>query len=288
MLRFWILFGVLGIGDLLLAGALALTMPMPVAIQPPVADRDLRPFFTISANPRSFDNRVRTIVRGEFQQIGALSPVSPIGALAPGDRPGLPGQLDREEGRRGPQQSAPIRATTAMLTPFGLYQSGPIGIGLAFLSLAALLSIGAATVYLFPDRLRVLRDTLTVPLGRRFNLGFIGLLGYLICLLLLLILVTLVVGLPVAAVLLTLLTATTVLGWVAVGLVCGRWLSDRLALPVSTPLADLAIGLLLLFPLGLIPWLGWILVAALASLGFGAVLVTKFGSPEGWSLEPLS
>jgi hypothetical protein len=51
------------------------------------------------------------------------------------------------------------------------------------------------------------------------------------------------------------------------------------------PLVDLLAGLLIIFILSLIPLLGPLLLALLAILGFGAVVLTRAGSAGGWDLD---
>jgi len=51
------------------------------------------------------------------------------------------------------------------------------------------------------------------------------------------------------------------------------------------PLFRLGVGVLLLFLAGIVPYLGWLVVAAPAALGFGAVLWTRGGDVYGWSLD---
>lgn len=294
MRRFWVLLGALVVADVLAATALAFVMPYPASREQPSPQQpDLRPFFTFSSDPARLENRIRNVVRREMQQLGppgrTPGPVSPVEALSQRERNVAPGPQARE--RATGDQAGPRvrreRQTTALLTPFGMYQAGPTGVGLALLSLCTLLVVGGGTLYLLPQRLRVLRDTVSESWREVLHLGAVGLLGYLVSFLLLFILVTLVVGLPFAALLLLVLAATTFLGLVTVSLALGRWLKSRLALPVLSPLADLSLGMLLLFPLGLVPLVGWALILMGASVGLGAILLTKIGSATGWSLAPL-
>ncbi|MBI2887180.1 MAG: hypothetical protein HYY02_08220 [Chloroflexi bacterium] len=288
MRRFWLALGALGAANLFLALGLAFWLPSPAAADPvPPAPRSMHPYFTISPDAARFENRVRAIIRREFQQGALPGELTPVGVRPPGERAGMGMMGGREEGRDRPPRPRREQQTTAILTPFGLYSSGVTGVALAMLSLATLLALGAATLYLAPERLRVLRENLGTSLRHRLRLGAIGLLGYLVGLLLILILAVLVVGLPVALGLVVLLAAASLAGWVAVSLVMGSWLRERLALGVASPLSDLALGTLLLFPLSLVPLLGWALVLLVSSVGFGAILLTKFGNQHGWSLDPL-
>lgn len=174
-----------------------------------------------------------------------------------------------------------------MLTPFGVYRSGPAGLLMVGVALAAAVAAGAALLYLVPARLSRVRDTLTVSVRRNLRLSAMGVLAYLLACSLLFVLVALVTGILFAALLAILLTGATFVGLVALALALGRWLRIRLAPQASSPLADLLLGVLVIFPLGLVPWAGWLAALGLGALGFGALLASRFGSDEGWSLEPL-
>jgi hypothetical protein len=77
-----------------------------------------------------------------------------------------------------------------------------------------------------------------------------------------------------------------VFGEAALVLAFGRWLRARLG-PAPPLLAALA-GLLALIDVGLVPIAGWLflVVAAVASLGLA--VLTRVGSPAGWSLDELN
>ena len=294
MHRFWIVLAILGAGNLLMAAALTFWLPERLAsAETETHRRDLRTYFTISPDQTSFERRVQSIVRRELQQPldFTRNPIPP-----PFTRTARQEQLrnplgntraDTPPGRMTPLERRVGEEATAILTPFGVYQSGPVGIGLVLLSLCVLLIGSGMSLYLMPYRLRVLRDTLSTSWQRRLRLSSLGLLGYLIAILLMFVLVTLIVDFPFAVMLLLALSIVTFVSLVSVSLALGSWLSHRLNLPVTTPLAHLSLGTLVLFPVGLIPLLGWAAMLAISFLGFGAMLATKFGTQEGWSLDPL-
>ncbi|MHB8619174.1 MAG: hypothetical protein ACYDAG_06325, partial [Chloroflexota bacterium] len=95
-----------------------------------------------------------------------------------------------------------------------------------------------------------------------------------------------IVGVPFIPFLIGGVWLATMLGLVAISLWVGRSIcqTNGLVLPV---LAETLLGFWLLFIPGMIPYLGWLLGAVLGAAGFGAVLQTHFGSPQGWSLEAL-
>jgi hypothetical protein len=83
-----------------------------------------------------------------------------------------------------------------------------------------------------------------------------------------------------------LLAVGTLFGVAALALALGRWLRPRLgpAMPLVTGLA----ALLVFLDVGLIPVAGWVLSALVAVAGRGLAVLTRIGSPSGWSLEELN
>lgn len=80
--------------------------------------------------------------------------------------------------------------------------------------------------------------------------------------------------------------AGSLFGLAAMALAAGRWLRARLG-PVSPLLAALA-ALLVLFDASLVPVAGWIVLAVAAVTSLGLSVLTRVGSPVGWSLEDLN
>ncbi len=256
----------------------------------------LRPYIVITPERAQFERRVRPIVQTEIQDIlnttgRAPALPLPIRSVRQAETTGGPQQPTISfPSRRGDVTGLRInlQPRAALPTPFGVYSSGAAGFGLVILSFGILLLGSIVTMYLAPQRLRVVRDAVTVSWQQRVRLGSVGLLAHLSGLLLTVVLTTLVIGIPIAALLLLVLVLGVFLGLVAVSLAIGGWLTVRLNLAARNPVVHMTVGMLLLFPLGLVPLLGWALVLIISSLGFGAILVTKFGSEEGWSLDPLS
>ena len=161
-----------------------------------------------------------------------------------------------------------------------------MGLGMLLMALGMLMAGGAVTVYLQPRRMRVLRNAITVSKARLVRALAVGLLGYLLTLVVLFILVTLVTGVMFAPLVVVAVGAGTLMGLVAACLALGRWVVARTAPQApGHPLIELAVGALTLFPMTLLPWAGWAVALATASLGLGAILITRFGSDNGWSIE---
>jgi len=76
-------------------------------------------------------------------------------------------------------------------------------------------------------------------------------------------------------------------GYIALAYALGHGLLLRAGWGHLSPLYGLFLGLLILFALGEIPWLGLALRAIFFSLGMGVVVATRFGSGEPWDLTPL-
>ena len=87
---------------------------------------------------------------------------------------------------------------------------------------------------------------------------------------------------PLAPVVVLLVVAASLLGWVALGRVFGRWLARSTGWRDPTPLMVTGIGVFVLTFLmaiaGVIPCLGTILVFGAASIGLGAVTLSRFGT----------
>ena len=297
MRRLWATLSILGAANLVVAGMLAFSLPAsPPNDEPENQSVRLRPYIVISPEHAQFERRVRPIVQTEIQDIlnatGRTSTLpSPIRSVRQAEATGGPQQPTVSfPTRRGDVTglSVNLQPRAALLTPFGVYSSGAAGFGLVILSFGVLLLGSIITMYLAPQRLRVVRDAVTASWQQRVRLGSVGLLAHLSGFLLTVVLTTLVIGIPVAALLILASVLGVFLGLVAVSLTIGGWLAARLNLTAKNPVVHMIVGILLLFPLGLIPLLGWALVLLISSLGFGAILVTKFGSEEGWSLDPLS
>ncbi|MDO8689984.1 MAG: hypothetical protein Q7R39_08250 [Dehalococcoidia bacterium] len=185
-----------------------------------------------------------------------------------------------------PRQSNQSR-TESSLRPFGLHQSGLGGIALDIVALLAFLSIAIVLTYFLPERLQVMRDMLREPWSHKLRIMAIGIFGYLAAALLASVLAALVSGLIYSILVIAILTGLTVIGVTSVALAVGRWLTMRVgASPL--PLAQLLVGILVIFPLTVLPYyVGWVAAGIVASFGMGTILVTRIGAGTPWTLETL-
>jgi len=77
-----------------------------------------------------------------------------------------------------------------------------------------------------------------------------------------------------------------VFGMAALVLAFGRWL--RSLLGPAPPLVGALAGLLVLVDLGLVPVAGPVILVVVAVTSLGLAVLTRVGSPAGWSLEELN
>lgn len=153
--------------------------------------------------------------------------------------------------------------------------------------LITLFLAGLASFYLFPARVRNMRQALTLGWARLIAMTLLGF-GF----------VLLILGFGIGAVLarvtfpFSILSVTglfflSVWGFLCIVYALGRSLIIRAGWHGSSPAASLALGLLLLVPLVRIPYMGSIFVLIYLSFGLGLVIATHFGSDEPWNLTPL-
>ncbi len=180
------------------------------------------------------------------------------------------------------------RGRPVFVRPFGLHPSGLEGIAFSLSSFAALLSASVTLAFLGPGMLARLRAPLVRGPGSLVRTGVVGVLGYLVCGAWALLLAGHFVGLPLALLLLAGLLALTLVGLVAVSLSLGVAIGRVAGWRPHSPLYDLAAGLLVIFPLSVLPFIGWGDPRRARGPGFGALLTTRFGTGESWTLTPLA
>jgi len=151
---------------------------------------------------------------------------------------------------------------------------------------ATLLLFGVANFYLFPARVRNLQTALTVSWMRSFHITLAGL-----AFSLLFVLTAISASLSRATFPLTVLAALVVFvlvlwGYLALAYALGRSLL-RKADGSASPLAALALGLLLLHALIHLPFAGIAFALLSIGAGLGVVITTRFGSMQPWDLNLL-
>ncbi len=206
---------------------------------------------------------------------------------------GAPAKYERQRPLYGPQ---PVRFEQKDPNQVYLIRS-PIGFGVPLNPLQALrvfLSNGAGLVLLalaalliFPSRARATVERLEGRHGIE-----IALVAGVAVLLLTLAAATLLrytlVFLPVIPILLLVVLAAALFGIACISLATGRLLNRKLKLNAVHPLIAALAGTLVVFDLAVIPYAGVFVLGALAIAGLGLAVVTRFGSPSGWTFRDLN
>jgi hypothetical protein len=153
------------------------------------------------------------------------------------------------------------------------------GAGLVLLALAGLL--------IFPQRARNTVERLEGRHGVEIAL-VAGVAMFLLTLAAATLLRYTLVFLPVIPVLLLVVTAAALFGIACISLATGRLLHRKLKLRPVHPLIAALAGALVVFDLAVIPYAGVFVLGAVALAGLGLAVVTRFGSPSGWSFRDLN
>lgn len=147
---------------------------------------------------------------------------------------------------------------------------------------------GVIMVFMFPNQIKSVGKALAqkpVELARLFAIGFLSIL--------LLAIVgassALAVGtFPMVLFIGGLFFIGIFLGGIALAYRLGRFLLVRAGWNNLSPLYPLFLGLLLLYSLINLSFVGIICLVLIASLGLGAAIATRFGTGQPWSLKSLS
>lgn len=153
------------------------------------------------------------------------------------------------------------------------------GAGLVLLALAALV--------LFPSRARSAVERLEARHGAEIALGA-GLVMVLLTLALITLLRFTLIFLAVVPLVLLIALVAALFGVACISLALGRLIGRGLHLPKVHPLIAALVGALIVFDLGVIPYVGVFAMAGVAMAGLGLAVVTRFGSSGGWTFGDLS
>lgn len=216
-------------------------------------------------------SRTANVVAGHYTFL------PPFNDLSNQPQPRLPLRPDQ------PPRPAPL-VTNHFLYPFGVHQRGLDGVGLYLASLLVMFALSISTLYLFPTRLIRVRDHLFGNSAEILRSLLSGILGYIMLTVLVVLMVMLVVGIPIALVLMFGALLLSLAGWVTASLLVGRWLAERFGVGATSPSNELVLGILLLFPITIVPLIGWLVAIVGTAVGFGTILLTKFASNGGWRL----
>jgi hypothetical protein len=172
--------------------------------------------------------------------------------------------------------------------PFGRHLAGWRGLASALGAYCFLYLGGVLTLLALPRRLRVVRDAFGSSRRNWLRLFGIGALAMLLTVLLVALGLFTFALFPLPLVLVTALILAAWAGVVGLALALGGGVRRAAGVAAASPMLDFALGLLLVFALGRIPFAGWVFVTLIGALALGAVVITRFGTGGAWSLAELS
>ncbi len=195
------------------------------------------------------------------------------------------GTIERKEGavvRGRSVRGDPSVRTPFVPTPPNLVVASSLGRIISFVLTAitftlGLLAVGILMVSFWPAQTRevgrVALDSALPSLG-------VGCLTIVVAITLGTALVLTLCGIPFAAVMFLALGLAWLVGWIALGQVAGGKVMEPLHVRESlkTPIAAVVVGIVLLALLGFAPIIGWFVSLMVATLGVGAVVLTRFGT----------
>ena len=135
---------------------------------------------------------------------------------------------------------------------------------------------------LLPKPVRIVSEAIT---ENSFKVVLCGLLGLVLIAPLAILLTISVVGIALIPLGVIVVVCSILLGFIAVGQLLGGWLLRLLRRRNTGMIRETFWGLIFLWLIGWIPYLGWMIKAIAIVIGLGAVLVTRFGTYQGWKCE---
>ena len=152
----------------------------------------------------------------------------------------------------------------------------------AVISLAIFLVImvlALLIVALLPKPVRTVTDAIG---ENTFKVILCGLLGLVLIVPLALLLTISVVGIALIPLEVIIVVCSILLGFIAVGQLIGRKVYQLLKRPNPGMVRETFWGLIILWLIGWLPYIGWMVKAIAIVIGLGATLVTRFGTYQGW------
>jgi hypothetical protein len=156
----------------------------------------------------------------------------------------------------------------------------------AVISLAiflVILVVALLVVALLPKPVRIVAEAIR---ENTFKVVLCGLLGLVLIAPLALLLTISVVGIALIPLEVIIVVASVLLGFIAVGQLIGGMVLRLLKRPNPATVRATFWGLIVLWLVGWIPYIGWMVKAVAIVLGLGAVLITRFGTHQGWKCTP--
>lgn len=148
-----------------------------------------------------------------------------------------------------------------------------------FLTLLGTLALGAIVVALLPDYSEKIALFIAREPWQAVGVGFLALLLVVPAIVLLAITI---IGILLIPLFIIFVVAAYIYGYIAASLLIGKRIFEVSKASASTPIAEAVVGILVVGLLRFIPFVGGLIGLVVGLLGFGAVLLTKFGTGRPW------
>lgn len=195
--------------------------------------------------------------------------------FSPDGRTGWQFPRHPSEGGRGVSAPPP---TPTVVRPLALPRAGLDGTALYVATFVAMVGSGLVVLFLVPERVARLSSALGGGPARLARLLAIGAVAYIGAAALGVLLVLIVTGVPLAVAVAVGLSVATILGVAGLAVALGGRLLAWARLRRRRAALEFLVGMFLLAPVAAFPLVGWVLAFAMASLGLGATLITRFGT----------
>jgi hypothetical protein len=146
---------------------------------------------------------------------------------------------------------------------------------------------GTLILLLFPDRIRHMEKALHTSPAGLLRLTLFGLLTGIVIAAIGISAALTMSTFPLIFILAIVLFISAFSGFLALSYTLGHQLMQQADWGDSSPLYGLFLGILILFALSQVPFLGILLQILSISLGMGCVIATRFGTGQSWNLSAL-
>jgi hypothetical protein len=212
---------------------------------------------------------------GDIVAVGGSVILGPR-AVARGDVVAIGGKVEKTQGcfTEGDVVEVNLPPIADAMKPGGLLKLAGvfafIGAAVAFLWFLAMLALALLFVALAPGIFEpVARKAGETPLA----CGLWGLLGVILVVPVGLFLLVSIIGIPLIPIELVFVGCVSFAGCIGVGLCLGRYVATRLGKPALGTVPATLLGLIIVWAVGMIPIVGWVVKAGAGLVGFGAALM---------------
>lgn len=136
---------------------------------------------------------------------------------------------------------------------------------------------------LLPKPVRIVSEAIH---ENTFKVILCGILGLVLIAPLALLLTISIVGIALIPLEVIVVVCSVLLGFIAVGRILGGKVLRLFKRPNPGIVRETFWGLLILWLIGWVPYIGWMVKAIAIVIGLGAVLITRFGTHQGWKSVP--